>query len=131
MSSLTREKIQVLVATLKEILSIPDWKIKIEYEKFPKKDPITHEGYFATMDTRFRYKDAVITIYPDFFTENPNEQKRIIIHEMCHIITEHQRLTGKLNEESNERETSEIEDIIVKLLGNENRGYSSKIGRVI
>lgn len=44
-------------------------------------------GACAEMKSRNQYREATMTIYPNFFDEAQDKQQKIIIHELCHIIT--------------------------------------------
>lgn len=75
------------------------------------------------------YQEIEIKIYPCFFKENLKEQRKILLHELCHTITIPQYnmliefIRGKtITEESadsiHERSTCQIENILDGLLQN-------------
>jgi hypothetical protein len=45
------------------------------------------EGSNAETETNVPYRWAFVRICPPFLTESPTERRRIIIHELCHVLT--------------------------------------------
>lgn len=75
------------------------------------------------------YQHIEVCFYPCFFTYQTKEQRKIILHELCHSITlpskkaSYDLLSGKLITEKqineiNEKATSKIENILDALLQN-------------
>ena len=73
------------------------------------------------------YQSIVLSIYPCFFEEKPEDQRKILLHELCHTITmpskvamrsllDGQLITRYAILNINERETSRIENILDGLL---------------
>jgi hypothetical protein len=73
------------------------------------------------------YQRITLDIYPCFFKETPEEQRKMILHELCHTITiplkvmaydlaDGVLVTKQQLEEGSERSTSKIENILNGLL---------------
>jgi len=74
-----------------------------------------------------KYQKLEVYIYPRFFKEKLESQRKILLHELCHILTDKQKscswdlLSGKLKtfdeiKHINEQSTSQIENILDGLL---------------
>ena len=73
------------------------------------------------------YQRITLDIYPCFFKETPEEQRKMILHELCHTITiplkvlandlaDGVLVTRQQIKEESERSTSKIENILNGLL---------------
>lgn len=121
-------------ATKKKILALLDsfdWLFSIQnYSKIleiSKEESAENERMAARVIYEEEYNQITITIYPIFFEGTKEEQRKTLLHELCHTITipskklAHSLLEGKLvtPEEIkfiNERSTSQIENILDRLL---------------
>lgn len=81
----------------------------------------------ASIEVDERYQTIDINLYPIFFTKNLDIQRKILLHEMCHILNTplqsaaESLLAGKLItddmiSEASEKATSRMENIIDALL---------------
>lgn len=77
----------------------------------------------AEINTDHKYQEITIKIYPCFFKEKEDKQKKVLLHELCHTITADSKLaswqllngdlvTNERLKEINEQTTSKIENII-------------------
>lgn len=112
-----------------------DWLFQVnQYDKklsFPDRDKEEKEDMegevLAEVVVDEKYQVLVITIYPCFLKSSLAEQRRVLLHELCHTITNAPKacaidlLNGKLVVEdkicdANEMATSKIENILDGLL---------------
>ena len=110
-----------------DMFNIATFDKRIICEKLDKKD----NGYInAEISVDDMYRRITILLYPRFFNESLETQRRILLHELCHCITDElmtisfDLYTGKLRtkrdmEGANERTTSMIESILDLLLRGE------------
>jgi hypothetical protein len=74
-----------------------------------------------------KYQEIELTLYPSFFKKNLEEQRKVILHELCHTLTipskdaGYKLLNGGLVTPReldfiNEKETSQLENILDGLL---------------
>lgn len=128
-SKKNRKKIAQFLYDFDDMFQIQNFEKKIVYKK-ENNDKFT----IAEICYESEYQRATIYIYPIFFTYQYNEQRKILIHELCHSITLNSKklsfylLDGKLVTEKqirdeNEEMTSKIENIIDLLLSGR---YSEK-----
>lgn len=96
-----------------------------DHEIIKEKEDYNDRMAFVT--TEHDYQRVTIRIYPLFFTKTKKEQRKALIHELCHtLIVQSKRdayalLDGKLVthdaiDDHNEEATSKIENIIDGLL---------------
>lgn len=78
----TKKQVIKLIDELQDTLLLQSWGFVLVFSKAHEDD-----GAVATCRADHVYKRAVITIYKDAFVA-PNDIKHIIIHELCHCITE-------------------------------------------
>lgn len=113
-----------------ELLEAFDWIFAVQnYSRtihFHKEDH-EKEGVAATILYIEEYSQIVIDVYPYFFELDAADQRKALLHELCHKITVPSKklamklLDGKLVTPDeiqmiNERTTSHIENILDKLL---------------
>lgn len=108
-------------ADIKKHLFLKGWTLN-----FLRMDGETNVAAECTSDEQ--YRRATITFYPPFFKEGLIDQKEIILHELCHIITsvQNELLYAVLHNGEHvsvherkaafERETTWISDIIGSFL---------------
>jgi len=76
-----------------------------------------------------KYQNIIIKIYPDFLEEEFINQRKILLHELCHSITlpsktifydfiDGKAITKEQITEINEKATSQIENLLDSLLRN-------------
>lgn len=117
-------KIEDLLFGLDHLFGIQAYEKNIAYEKDYEDG---EEIALASADISHKYCRIQITIYDTFFEQSPKIQFNTIVHELVHAITDGSRsamfslLSGNLVTESairdiNERETSQIETIIVSMI---------------
>lgn len=100
------------VETIRYIFLIEQFKLEIRDSKIPDKE----EKTACTIEVRYDYLDACLTVYPTFYTLPPIEQKETIVHELSHFITllqaglVDQLIGGKLVTEDHAREVLEREN---------------------
>jgi hypothetical protein len=109
-----------------------DWMFQINgYDKdivMKDCDESNGEGrHLAEIRTEVDYQKVTVTIWPLFKTFSLEAQRKILLHELCHVINADSRrakiesLDGKLTHEQrckeiNEEATSKIENILDRLL---------------
>jgi hypothetical protein len=77
------EQVQKVLNKLIPVFFLQGWDIEIEISEKPGRNTeVAAEIYVLN-----RYKDATITIYPHYFKQSKETQKRVLIHELCHIIS--------------------------------------------
>lgn len=118
-----KQKKQIL-----EFLEAMDWMFDLSnFDKtilFPEEDEGEKAAKFLLRED---YQDVNITIYPRFFEEKKESQRKILLHELCHAITQESRtamvnlsdgvlVTTSRISDINERETSRIENLLDALL---------------
>ena len=121
-----RKLIKETVQEYRKLIFSGEFNIDIIYDnKLDKDKPKTN----ASIDIDLTYLDAKIVIHPPlkkYYGGNKKEIKRIILHEICHILTEPQYehivnlmdgniVTRKHIEEVRERQTERISIIINNL----------------
>lgn len=85
------------------------------------------DGKAAEVIYREDYQTITIKIYPCFFEEEPEEQRKVLLHELCHVITipmnrltiefmQGKAVTDETVRSIHERCTSQIENILDGLL---------------
>jgi hypothetical protein len=93
------------------------------FEKHIKYADKDDEEAYADITFDEKYNRIYLCIYPKFFEQTKEEQRKTLLHELCHTITIPSQqasmdlVNGKLVTEDrirwiNERETSQIENII-------------------
>jgi hypothetical protein len=111
-----------------EFLGGIEWLFNVngfEREIVLKEEDENYIGAEITFDEK--YQRITITIYPQFFKETLQGQRKILLHELCHCLTMPQKLlacsltegdlvTLKQIKDENERATSRIENILDGLL---------------
>lgn len=75
-----------LIEKWRDWLLLNEWHISSQYGLDDKGDSPFQT--FAEIDVNEVYKKARITFFPCFFKDSLEEQEKIIIHELCHCITE-------------------------------------------
>lgn len=79
------------------------------------------------IEIREMYQEMTITLFPHFFEHDMDDQRKILLHDFCHLITNKMKLIaydlldGKLHtpaeiHEAKEKATSQIENLLHKLL---------------
>lgn len=121
------------VKHIEEFLGKIDWLFGLHnYDKriiLKKEDEKSadNEGIGARVSFREDYQDILVELFPLFFKESKEVQRKALLHELCHSFTlpsKHQLynfLDGKFTTAQqidfiNERETSRIENLIEVLL---------------
>lgn len=118
-----RKFISETVDYFRQKLFLHEWKIHIHYVDEKKETERDDHFVSADISCQSEYSVANIRIFPDFLEEKKEEQKRILLHELCHIITEPhseiygQMLNGRLitpniEHQVNEKITQRIANII-------------------
>jgi len=113
-----------------DLLSRMDWMFNTNQMDrsviYPKETPEPNEFGDSVCAEIFydeKYQRVEIKVFPNFFTKSPTEQRKMLLHELCHTLTlpakleSRKLLDGKLITadqiaETNERLTSKIENII-------------------
>jgi hypothetical protein len=70
---------------LKDRFYLQGWTFSTDHFKFPNQQ---NEGVAAEVNTDYKYRRIILRIYPPFWAENEEERKNILLHEMCHVLTE-------------------------------------------
>lgn len=101
-------------------------------------------GFAATINYEEDYQRYVVSIYPSFLRHTLDEQRKMLLHELCHSITipaksamnkmlDGQLITSLQAKEINEKATSQIENIFDMLLhgdpGYAFRTYEAYLGK--
>ena len=109
-------------------LDAVDWAFGLNgYEKHIILKKVDSENMAAEIVYREDYQAVEIGLYPLFFTQTLKEQRKCLLHELCHAITLQSKgalhdtlkgllITPKRIREINETETSKIENIIHRLI---------------
>lgn len=118
----TKQRIREFFEDIRWLFQINNFQSCIEY---PTEDS---DDMAAEIVFRENYQTLTLKIYPCFFEERPEEQRKIILHELCHSITIPMNklaseflkgdvaVTEKTLYETMERSTSQIENILDGLL---------------
>ena len=116
---------------IRDFFNAIDWMFQInnfsKVIEISKVDDPEENRTLAKITFDETYQQVTVTIYPDFYKQTVQDQRKCLLHELCHSITLpsktalHHLLDGKLVtpdriREINERETSQIENIIDQLL---------------
>jgi len=120
------------IKPIEELLEGLQWLFGIQnYDRsivLKDKDEEREDEYcYAEIYFGEKYQEIELTIYPHFFKKTIEEQRKIILHELCHSITipnkdaGYKLLDGVLVTKReldfiNERETSQVENILDGLL---------------
>jgi hypothetical protein len=99
-----------------------DRNIVIKKEEHPENNNV-----IADITCEENYQRVTVRVYPSFWKQSLKEQRKVLLHELCHSITlpsknaMHNFLLGKLTTPDqidgiNETETSKIENIVDRLL---------------
>jgi len=123
------------VKRIVEFLDAVDWAFGLNIFKrtitLEENDHIKEERLLLIqVKIRKDYQDIEFIIFPIFFQEDLQDQRKILLHELCHSITlpskqamsdlhEGKLITPETIRKINETETSKIENILDRLLDNE------------
>lgn len=116
-----------------KLLEQLDWMFACQnYDRsiiFKEEDELNDRGIklACCIEINKRYQEITIIIFPHFFEHDLLDQRKLLLHEFCHLITEnmkliaHDLLNGKLHiaaeiHEEKEKVTSQIENLLHKLL---------------
>lgn len=128
MERMTRAKARQIIRKnlqpYRDALNLGEWEITTYYMDEENPDaPLTG----MMIDTDISYLRAQLRVYPALWkNEEEDEIKRMIVHELCHIITEPMYSLCRANvnphlypfvEEQREQETERIARIAHKVLG--------------
>jgi hypothetical protein len=84
-NSLKKEALR-LVNEWKEHLLLSEWAIEVVY---PRKDLADQNmTVFATVSSDPVYLRAMIRFYPAWFKEPKDHREHIVVHELCHCLTQ-------------------------------------------
>jgi hypothetical protein len=72
------------ISLLKDRFYLQGWELSTDYFKFPNSDNSRVE---ARTSTEWGYRRILIEIYPPFWDVSEEEQKAILVHEFCHVLT--------------------------------------------
>jgi hypothetical protein len=114
---MTKSQIQTYLSKL-------DWLFGCQHytkELIIKKE--NEDNLLADIKVNHQYQTLQVNIYPFFFKETENEQRKCLLHELCHTITSNQKMaayslidgtliTKTIIDGYNEQATSQIENII-------------------
>lgn len=117
-----KKKLMDLVFGLAPMFSVN--MLDIEYRWMKEDD---NKDLCADITYDEPYQRITIRVYPVFFSLDLREQRKAILHEMCHIITlpsklqANQLANGKIvteqsSTDTNEKQTSQIENILDMLM---------------
>lgn len=106
------------------LFAVNNWEKTISFEKENNSE---NRHTAATITPNEKYQRLKITIFPEFFTCSRNEQRKILLHELCHIlvapmlINTDDLFNGKVVTDdqitfAHERVTTSIENILDGLL---------------
>ena len=105
-----------------------DWLFSLNnFDRIIKLPSDDHEDVVAKVCYDDKYQRITVSLYPRFFEQKHHEQRKALLHELCHSITlpskqalydmiEGDLITKKQAHEINERATSQIENILDGLL---------------
>ena len=125
----TEKKIVDLVRELAPFFDVQNYDISVTFTS------TNVEEYAATIFTDHKYRRLNFKVYPIFFEQTLDEQRRGIIHELCHTLTECldncavNLLEGKLItlesiKHANESSTSQMQQMISVLLEGDGQLYT-------
>lgn len=114
---MTKKQINLYLTKLDWLFGLQHHEKEIKFEKQDKED------FLAEISIRHDYQRFYIQIYPKFFKESEEIQRKVLLHELCHTITDQMSqqsmdllggslITKKQITESEEEATSKIENII-------------------
>jgi hypothetical protein len=120
-NSKTIKKVREFLDDIDWLFSISNFDREIKIKEQDDGDIIAEFHYEED------YQRLTLTLYPRFFKDPPTEQRKTLLHELCHSLTLpskqalHDLLNGKLIvgdqiQKINETETSKIENILDRLL---------------
>mgnify|MGYP000858076613 FL=1 len=75
--------LKIKVGEMVDLFYLNGWEVETECFKEPKSDS---PGAAAEMTTVWKYRQAILKIYPCFWQLEENERKETLIHEFCHVI---------------------------------------------
>jgi len=116
-----KQKIYDFLKIIDCVFGVNNYSKKIN---FAEKDLDCEEkGVTADIITNHKYRRITLTLYPLFWTQNKKEQRKCLIHELCHTITQaskdasYKLINGHLitvmeMNSINENSTSQIENIL-------------------
>jgi hypothetical protein len=125
---MTRKKKRIM-----NLLEQLDWMFGCQnYQRsvrFEDKDIELSNGRIPALEININddYQELIIIIYPHFFEHDLDNQRKLLLHELCHLITDRLKnlaldlFNGRFRtyddiQESKEKATSQIENILHKLL---------------
>ena len=117
----TKKRIRKFFEGMDWLFQIQNLSKKIEWMKEEE------DGKCAEVIYREDYQTITIKIYPCFFQEHPEDQRKALLHELCHVITipmnkltvefmQGKAVTDETVRSIHERSTSQIENILDVLL---------------
>ncbi|MFA6295517.1 MAG: hypothetical protein WC666_03805 [Candidatus Paceibacterota bacterium] len=118
-----QERIEKLLNNLGFMFNVHNFEKEIIHEQ-------VDNGSLADISYEENYQRLTLRVYPCFFKQTIDEQRKTILHELCHTITLplrtsfHEFLDGKATTKEqikflNERETSILENLFDLLLKGE------------
>ena len=92
-----------------DVMQLGSWMIDVVHRD---ESHDTDSEIKATMNSRYRYFEATLTIYPPFWTKPADWRERAIMHELAHTLLEEQAdlanaefITQRHREDVNEKTT--------------------------
>jgi len=115
---------------IQQLLNKLDWMFNLHHFEKEIVFEANDNGNLADISYEENYQRLTLRIYPCFFKQSEVEQRKTILHELCHTITLplrtafHEFLDGKATTKEqikflNERETSILENLFDLLLKGE------------
>lgn len=77
-----KERVAKYAADMRPLLGLTQWTFNFTFADDDK------EGVAAEITSQPEYKRAFITIFPCFWQDTKKDQREIIVHELCHILTD-------------------------------------------
>lgn len=81
-----QKRIRSYLEEARKALFLQHWDFSLEYAK----EDVTERGYNvdAECSAKWEYEEATIVMYPGFWKQSPDYQRRAIFHEVAHCITQ-------------------------------------------
>lgn len=124
-----KKRIEDFIVGISWMFQINNYEKEIIFEEKNKKAEDETREVQAEVDICEKYQTITIRLYPRFFDLSLDEQRKTLLHELCHCLTGSSNIllqdfyngkfvTPQQINSSNERETSQIENILDRLLTN-------------
>lgn len=85
---MTEEQVKKFVTDWQRKLYLNEWDLVVNFSPNDHSD----DDVIATITVDHVYLSARIHVRPSFFKESRVKQELALVHELCHIISEHSRL---------------------------------------